>query len=505
MCSTESFLYRYSWDPEDLRTYPWARHYVKGPEVLAYLKNVVERHNLRQYFQFETEMTGATYEASENRWTVETNKNQIFKPRYLITALGLLSRQNFPEIKGIKSFKGDLHHTARWPENLDLTDKRVGVLGNGSTGIQVITAVAPVAKQTLCFQRNPQFSVPSGDREVAPEYRKDVNERYEQIWETAKESAFACGFEESKRPTFSVSDKERETILEEAWQLGGGFRFMFWTFNDISTNEDANNVAADFIRRKIRETVKDPEKARKLCPTQLYARRPLCDTGYYQQFNRQNVDIVDIKATPIEEITPEGIKTSDGKVHELDVIVFATGFDAVDGNYTRLCIKGRSGKSLSDHWNENGPSSYLGTSVPDFPNMFMILGPNSPFSNLPPAIETQVEFIADIIRTAGKAKSQTNGTTNGHQEDGKAARAGAIIEAESSAEDEWVQLCDQLSAPSLFRKTDSWIFGANVNGKKKSVLFYFGGLKNYRDALKDLINNDYRGFKPFDGSEVKST
>jgi len=501
-------LYRYSWDLEDLRSYPWARHYVQGPEVLAYLRHVVKRHNLRPYFQFNTEMVGATWDAAENRWTVATDQGQIFKPRYLITALGLLSKQNFPAIKGLRTFKGELHHTARWPENLDLTGKRVGVIGNGSTGVQVITAVAPIAKELLCFQRNPQFSVPSGDREVAPEYRRDVNERYDKIWDEAKNSMFAFGFEESNRPTFSVTPEEREKIFEEAWQLGGGFRFMFWTFNDISTNEAANHAAADFIKRKIRETIKDPEKARKLTPTQLYARRPLCDAGYYQQFNRESVDIVDINAIPITEITPKGIKTSDGKVHELDVIVFATGFDAVDGNYTRVAIKGRSGQNLRDHWAETGPSSYLGISVPDFPNLFMILGPNGPFTNLPPTIETQVEFIADAIKAVYKAKpltngssAHTNGTTNGHVKTTKTAEG--LIEVTSSAEEDWGKLCDELSSGSLFRKTDSWIFGANVDGKRQSVLFYFGGLKSYRDVLKDVVDNNYKGFKPFAASGAK--
>ena len=507
-CSTESFLYRYSWDLEDLRSYPWARHYVQGPEVLAYLNHVVKRHKLRPHFQFNTEMIGSTWNAAENRWTVETDQGFTFKPRYLITALGLLSKQNFPDIKGLKTFEGELHHTARWPESLDLTGKRVGVIGNGSTGVQVITAVAPIAKELLCFQRNPQFSVPSGNKEVAPEYRQEINERYDKIWAEAKNSMFAFGFEESNRPTFSVAPEEREKIYEEAWQLGGGFRFMFWTFNDLSTNEDANHTAADFIRRKIRETINDPEKARKLSPTQLYARRPLCDAGYYQQFNRKSVDIIDINATPITEITPKGIMTSDGKVHELDVIVFATGFDAVDGNYTRVVIKGRSNQNLQDHWVETGPSSYLGISVPDFPNLFMVLGPNSPFTNLPPTIETQVEFIANAIKFAGKAKPLTNGgsvgtndTTNGHIETGKAA--GSVIEATSFAEEDWGKLCDELSSGSLFRKTDSWIFGANVEGKRKSVLFYFGGLKNYINVLKDVVDNNYKGYKPFVVSEAK--
>ncbi|KAF2120997.1 hypothetical protein BDV96DRAFT_283413 [Lophiotrema nucula] len=518
MSDTESFLYRYSWDHEDLRNYPWNRHYLQGPEILAYLRHVVKRHEMRKHFQFNTELTKAVWDDSEGRWTVETSTGDVFKPKYLVTALGLLSKQNLPNIPGLNSFKGDIHHTARWPKGLDLRGKRVGVIGNGSTGVQVITAIAKDVKELVCFQRTPQYSVPSGDREVDPAYREDLNEKYAEVWAKAKESLFAFGFEESSRPTFSVSDEEREKIFEEAWQKGGGFRFMFWTFCDISYDEAANKAAADFIRRKISEIVKDPETARKLQPTDYHARRPLCDSGYYQQFNRPNVDLVDLKATPIVEITPNGIELSDGHICELDVIVFATGFDAVDGNYTRVAIQGRNGRSLKEHWADVGPTSYLGISVPDFPNMFMVLGPNGPFTNLPPTIETQVEFIADLIETAeesstkgeladglvsnGHPNGQLNGHSNGHvnghnstQTIEKKSGSQRVIEATPEAEQEWTELCDKLSANSLFRKTDSWIFGSNVEGKKPSVLFYFGGLANYRKALRDVVQNGLKGFR----------
>ena len=256
-----------------------------------------------------------------------------------------------------------------------------------------------------------------------------------------------------------------------------------------------------------------------MIPNDYYARRPLCDAGCYQQLNRKNVDIVDLKSNPIKEFTATGIKTSEGKVHELDVIIFATGFDAVDGNYARVTIEGRNGKTLKNHW-ADGPSSYLGISVPDFPNLFMITGPNGPFTNLPPTIETHVEFISDIIQRAEKnavtrltngmanqnAGKTMNGTGNinsnystmsqvcGHH---NGVKKSPVIEALVEAEDGWTTLCDELSAHSLFRKTDSWIFGANVPGKNNSVLFYFGGLVHYREKLKEVIDNGYRGYKPF--------
>lgn len=387
--------------------------------------------------------------------------------------------------------------------------------------LQVVTEVAKYVGHLVSFQRNPQYSVPSGQGPVTSEYRQYINDNYPEIWRKAKdESLFAFGFQEVSRPTFSVDEEARREIYEAAWRRGGGFRFMFETFGDISTDEAANHEAANFIKAKICDTVKDPEKARKLLPTQLYARRPLCDAGYYEQFNRDNVELVSLQETPITHVTPRGIRTADGNEHQLDVIIFATGFDAVDGNYTRVVIQGRNGESLKDHWDSIGPTSYLGVSVPKFPNLFMILGPNGPFCNLPPAIETQVEFISDTIEAAERSHGRTvkgpddsplqqpsdgangcaEGITNGHHgvtaNDSRNGNVspGPVIEATSEAEAGWTDECDKLSAGSLFRKTDSWIFGSNVPGKKHAVMFYFAGLSAYRKVLRDVIHSGWKGF-----------
>ncbi|THZ50755.1 cyclopentanone 1,2-monooxygenase, partial [Aureobasidium pullulans] len=461
MSDTEAYLYRYSWDLEDLRSYPWKEHYLQGPEILAYLQHVVKLYDLRKDILLDTELEAATWDDLDDRWTVETSQGS-FKVRYLVTALGLLSKVNVPDIQGIHDFGGQMYHTARWPQDATIEGKRVGVIGNGSTGIQVLTAVAKKAKHLVSFQRNPQYSVPSGNKPVSPEYRNYVNENYEEIWREAKdESMFAFGFKEVSRPTFSVSPEEREEIYEAAWRKGGGFRFMFETFGDISTDDEANKSAADFIKRKIASTVKDPEKARRLMPSQLYARRPLCDTGYYEQMSRDHVEVVSLSETPITRIVPKGIITSDGEEHELDVIILATGFDAVDGNYTRVQIKGRNGQSLKQHWEPQGPSTSLGLCVPGFPNFFMITGPCGPFSNIPPAIETHVEFISEIIENAEKScrdHLEFSGTKSGMVKlsDGcRLARndsvnggekTGPVIEATPESEEKWLELCDELSA-----------------------------------------------------------
>ena len=423
---------------------------MKQPEVLAYLNHVVDRYDLRKNMQFNTELRDARWDEESRHWIIKTSTDEAFRARYLVTALGLLSKTNFPNIPGLRSFEGEMYHSGKWPSHHDFTTKRVGIIGNGSTGVQIITAIASKCKTLTCFQRTPQYSVPSGDGPVSPEYRKSINNRYDEIWDQVKNSAVAFGFEESTTPTMSVSPEEREEIFERAWQKGNGFRFMFWTFSDISISEEANLAACDFIRKKIRETVKDPAKAEKLCPTEFYARRPLCDAGYYEQFNRDSVSIVDLKETPITEITKTGIKTSDGSFHALDVIIFATGFDAVDGNYTRVAIKGRSGTSLKDHWQNTGPTSYLGVCVPDFPNAFMITGPNGPFTNIPPTLETHVEFITELIERCEKDKK-------GKRDDS------LLVEATADAEKAWTLKCEELCAASLFKKTASWIFGANVS------------------------------------------
>lgn len=442
MSDTESYIYRFSWDKEALETYLWPEHYVKQREVLAYLSHVVDKHDLRKYMQFNTEMVGADWDEESGLWRLVLGTGEVWRARFLVTALGLLSRTNYPDIKEIETFGGEKYHTAKCPDELEFEGKKFGVIGCGSTGVQVITAIASKVKSLTCFQRHPQYSVPSGDGPVSLEYRKSINENYEAIFDQVKSSVTGFGVVESKTPMFSVSPEERERVLEEHWKKGNGFRFMFGTFSDITTNEQANEAVCDFIRKKIAQTVKDPEKASRLQPRDLYARRPLYDSGYFQKYNQDNVDIVSLQETPIEEITEVGIKTSDGRIYELDMIIFATGFDAVEGNYTRLRVRGRNGESMKDHW-ENGPAAYVGVSVPGFPNLFMILGAGGAFCNIPHLVEAQVEFITAAIRKASEA-----GNDRG------------LVEATQEAEDEWLEICERTAAGSLFWKTDSWIFGA---------------------------------------------
>jgi cyclohexanone monooxygenase len=470
---TETFVYQYSFDRELLQEWEWTTRYVDQPDILAYLENVVDRHDLRKDIQLDTSVDGLVFDEHTGIWTVRTGDGRTSTARYVVCAVGLLSKINLPDIKGIDSFQGTLAHTGAWPEDLTLEGKRVGVIGTGSTGTQFICAASRIADHLTVFQRSPQYVVPSGNGPVSAQYVAGVKRDYDRIWNQVRNSMVAFGFEESTVPATSVSAEERQRVFQENWDKGNGFRFMFGTFSDIAVDPAANEAAAAFIRGKIAECVQDAETARKLTPTDLYAKRPLCNEDYYEVYNRGNVSLVSIKENPITEITPRGVLTEDGTEHELDVLVFATGFDAVDGNYVRMDIRGRGGETIQRHW-QDGPTSYLGVTTSSFPNLFMILGPNGPFTNLPPSIETQVEFITELV--------------------GEAERRGGLIEPTRAVEDAWTVTCQEIADSTLFPQAESWIFGANVPGKKHTVMFFMAGLGAYRAKLAEVVAADYDGF-----------
>jgi cation diffusion facilitator CzcD-associated flavoprotein CzcO len=472
---TEGFVYRYSFDKDLLQEWDWTTRYLDQPDVLAYLEHVVERYDLARDIQLDTEVTGAAFDEHTDLWTVTTSTGETLTSRYVVNGLGLLAKSNIPDIPGRDSFAGRLVHTNAWPDDLDITGKRVGVIGTGSTGTQFIVAAAQMAEHLTVFQRSPQYVVPSGNRPVEQSEVDAAKENFDAIWDQVRNSVVAFGFEESGVEAMSVSEEERRRVFQENWDKGNGFRFMFGTFADIATNPEANAAAAAFIRSKLAEIVDDPETARKLTPTDLYAKRPLCNEGYYESYNRDNVELVSIKENPIREITPAGVRTADGVEHELDVLVFATGFDAVDGNYRAMDLRGRGGRHINEHW-ADGPTSYLGVSKAGFPNMFMILGPNGPFTNLPPSIEAQVEWIGELIRNA-----ERNGVRT--------------VEPTQAAEDGWTATCEEIANMTLFPQAESWIFGANIPGKKNTVMFYMAGLGAYRQQLAEVADAGYKGFE----------
>ena len=474
MSDTESYLFRFSWDKDDLQTYPWKNRYLYQPEIFTYLNHVIDRHDLRQYMQFNTEMKSASWDEAQCRWIITCTSGEVFSAKYLISAIGGLSEPKFPDIQGIDTFKGTLVHTQDWPADLDLKGAKVGVIGNGSTGVQLMTAVAPIVKHLVSFQRSPQYSVPSGQQRATKEYRQRINENYDDIYEDVWNSGGGYNLEEVKRPMSDFSAEERKRTFDRLWEQGNAFRFFLSGFGDIATNLESNKETCKYIHSRIDEIVQDPEKARILKPTDLYNRRPLCDSGYYQIFNRDNVTLVYLRENPLSAIVPEGIRMADGTTHELDVIVVATGFDVFEGAYARTTIQGRGGALMSDHW-KGGPSTFAGIAMGEFPNCFTVFGPQGPFANGPSVIEVEVNFIMELIKHAEQ-------------------RTHPVIEVDRSAETQWRSLCEKEFEGSLFKAPGSWIFGQNIPGREPSPNWYFPGLKGYLNMVKSQMEHGFPAF-----------
>jgi cation diffusion facilitator CzcD-associated flavoprotein CzcO len=474
LSDSETSVYCFS-DKEIFQDWEWNTRYVTQPQILSYLQFYADRCDLRRNIQFETLVQSAHYDDDQDLWKLTTSTGQTLMARYLITAIGPLSATHMPHFPGQERFNGELFHTAAWPAHADVTGKRVGVIGTGSTGIQLSTAIVDQVRHLTVFQRTPQYTIPVGNGPVPDEFVTGIKRNAEVHWNGVFGSYAGMGINESKVPAMSVSAEERRATFQKFWDLGGGFRFALESFCDILVDPKANEAAADFIREKIAEIVKDPKTAAKLMPYGPYNKRPLCDSGYYQMFNRDNVSLVDVRETPIEEVTEEGVRTADGIEHELDVLVFATGFDALDGNFKRFDLRGRQGVFIGDHW-KDGSMSYLGLSTSRFPNMFMIQGPNGVFSNAPPAIELAVSAIARLISLAEKEDL-------------------ASLEVKPESEREWIDTCVKLADGTLLGLADTWFFGANIPGKPRRVLFYVGGVAGYRQTLADVDAGGYPGFE----------
>jgi cation diffusion facilitator CzcD-associated flavoprotein CzcO len=477
-CDSESYYYSFSFSPELDQEWVWSHKYPEHNEIRSYLNHVADRFDLRRDIQLETKVESAVYDEDEGLWTISTDSGEQVKTRFFVSAVGCLSAANVPDISGRDSFQGESYHTGQWPQGgVDFTGKRVALIGTGSTGIQATPVIAAEADHLTIFQRTPNFSVPAKNAPVTEEYAAEIKENYPALRKATKESRAGFPFTQNDRTTFSVSAEEREEIFEQLWEEGG-FKFMWGSFNDLMLDRKANDTAAGFIRKKIHEIVKDPETAEKLCPYDYPygAKRPPIDTDYFVTFNRDNVDLVDIKAAPITEIVENGIRTEEG-FYEVDTIVFATGFDAMTGSLLKMDIRGVGDISLKDKWKE-GPKTYLGLQVAGFPNMFTITGPGSPsvLTNMPVAIEYHVDWIADCIAHMDK-------------------QGIARIEASEEAESEWVEHVNEIAKMTLFYQAKSWYLGNNIPGKPEVFMPYVGGNNLYKEAVDASINAGYKGFK----------
>ncbi len=474
---SESWVYSYTFSPELEQEWTWSCRFPEQPEILRYLEHVADRFDLTRAFQFNTRVTAATYDEASNRWLVETANGKRVRAHYLITAVGCLSAAQVPNIPGLNTFKGPWYHTGQWPhEGVDFTSLRVGVIGTGSSGIQSIPVIARQAKHLTVFQRTPNFSVPARNAPLSPERIADLKRNIRKIRETCRWSTIGQPYDFKDEEALKIERDALRKQLEADWEKGG-FEWMFGSFKDLLFVKEANDLAADFVREKIRGIVKDPEVARKLIPTgyPIGTKRLPLDAGYFETFNRDNVELVDLRESPIESIVADGIKTR-ARTHTLDAIVFATGFDALTGPLTRIGIRGRDGQSLAEKW-AAGPRTYLGVATRNFPNMFMITGPGSPsvLGNMPTSIEQHVDWVCDCI-----VYMKNQGTTR--------------VEPTSNAEAQWGAHVKELADATLFPHTDSWYMGANIPGKPRVFLPYIGGFGTYRKLCAEIAEKGYEGF-----------
>ncbi|WP_304621450.1 NAD(P)/FAD-dependent oxidoreductase [Roseomonas sp. 18066] len=477
-CDSESYYYSFSFSEELQQEWDWSERYPEHHEIRRYLGHVAEKFDLRRSFRFDTRVASARYDEAANLWRVTTQAGETLSARYLITAIGCLSSANIPDIPGLDGFAGQWVHTGRWPsEGVDFTGKRVGLIGTGSTGIQATPVIAAQAAHLTVFQRTANYSIPARNGPVSLEFRQEVRANYAAIRERARAAPNGHPFDFGDQSPLELDAAERQARYEAGWERGG-LRFRS-IFRDLLTNRAANDTASDFIRGKIRDVVQDPATAEKLTPRDhpFATKRPPIDSHYFETFNRDNVDLVDIKATPIEAVTPDGIRPSDKEI-PLDIIVFATGFDAMTGALLAIDIEGRGGQKLKDAW-AAGPVTYLGLQVAGFPNLFTITGPGSPsvLTNMPVAIEQHVDWIADCI---------THLRDNGLRS----------IEAEPDAAEKWVTHVNEAAAATLLPQANSsWYLGANVPGKPRVFMPYAGGMARYAGICADVAARGYDGFR----------
>ncbi|WP_084420133.1 alpha/beta hydrolase fold domain-containing protein [Henriciella litoralis] len=477
-CDIESLGYSFGFDPELEQEWGWTERYATQPEILTYAQHVADRYDLKKDITFETRVTRAIYDEDTERWTIYTDTGEAISTQFYIMATGCLSVPKEPDIEGSDSFEGPTYITGRWPhEGVDFTGKKVAVIGTGSSAIQSIPHIAEQASHLTVYQRTPAYSLPAGNRPLSNSEVSEMKERYRDFREEQKYN-FA-GIPHPKRelePAAMVPPEERQRRLEEGWTQG--LTGLTTKFADTLVDEEANEVVANYIREQIKARVDDPELAETLTPYSypFGTKRPCLDTNYYETFNRDNVSLVDLRKTPMERITPKGIKTSEGE-EAFDVIVFATGFDAMTGAILNVDIRGKGGLALADKW-ANGPHTYLGLAIEGFPNLFTITGPSSPsvLSNMMVSIEQHVDWVSDCI-----------GWMRGKDL--------ATIEPTEAAEDEWAEHNEAVAEQTLFPQANSWYIGANVPGKPRTFMAYIAGVDVYRIICDQIAASGYHGFE----------
>jgi cation diffusion facilitator CzcD-associated flavoprotein CzcO len=475
-CDVESMEYSFGFDEALQQEWHWTERFAAQPEILRYANHVADRFDLRRDIRFDTRVAAATFDEPSGRWTVRTGDGQEISTQFLIMATGCLSSANLPDIPGRDTFAGERYHTGRWPhEEVDFSGKRVGVIGTGSSAVQSIPIIAGQAKTLVVFQRTATYTVPAKNGPLDREYEAKIKADYAAFRARNRQqiNAFGSNMPRSKVPVHEMDPARQREALEARWDFGG--LFFLGAFGDFLLDPAANDLAAEFVREKIRAIVRDPETARRLSPKQLIGCKRLCiDSGYYETFNRANVRLVDISARGIEEIVPAGVRAN-GELFELDALVYATGFDAMTGTLLRMDLRGRGGRALREAWAE-GPRTYLGLGVAGFPNLFTITGPGSPsvLTNMIVSIEQHVDWIAGCLahlRATGKRS----------------------IEATPAAQEAWVDHVGEVADATLYPRCNSWYVGANIPGKKR-IFMPLLGFPPYVEKCDEVAAKGYTGF-----------
>ncbi len=470
---SEGYYYCLTFSKEVLQEWSWSQRYPGWEETHRYLHFVADKTNLWPHIQLNTEIVAAQYQEDGGYWRVVTAAGEQYTCKYFISAMGMISHPYMPDIKGIDTFKGPIFHSSRWPqEGLDYAGKRVGIIGCGATTVQMLPVMAQTAADVTVFQRTPNFVMPAVQQTTTPERDKEIKDNYEDIIAKCRNHVFGMAFDSPVgRNLADTPPEEVQRIFEEHWPRGS-FRFVFETFDDLLSNAESNKAAADFNASKIKEKVNDPVVAELLTPKgyPLFAKRPPLDHGFYEAFNRDNVHLVDIKDTePLVAITETGVQTTNN-LYEFDIIVLATGFQAYTGAPEAVDIRGLDGVLLRDKWQDES-ASIMGVCVADFPNLFLITGPQAPFANLPTSIEQNVLWITDCIK---KMQSEDYD----------------VFAPRLQAQEEWSQHTAEIHAQTLMAqgdKVNSWMMGANIENKKPRVLIYFGGANVYYDKLRESV------------------
>ncbi|MCS5605170.1 MAG: NAD(P)/FAD-dependent oxidoreductase [Alphaproteobacteria bacterium] len=482
-CDVESMQYSYSFSKELQQEWDWPEIFSAQPDILKYANHVASRFDLRRNIEFNTTVLAAHFDENTKRWLIKTDKEENVSAQFFIMATGCISTTQIPKFKGLDDYQGDTYHTGAWPHGeVDLKSKSVAVIGTGSSGIQAIPVIAEQAGHVTVFQRTPNYSLPAQNGPMTEDYAKSWKVDYPSLREQQRQSSKGIVGEYNDQSGIGADEGEREAIYEERWAKGG--TTLLGAYRDMMTEAEVNDTAAQFVRDKIHGIVTNQEVAKTLAATgyPIGTKRICVDSRYFETFNRDNVDLVDINQTPIDSITRTGIQTSE-KSYDFDTIVFATGFDAMTGTLFKVDIQGRAGGKLKDKWHA-GPRTYLGLMSEAFPNLFMITGPGSPsvLSNMMVSIEQHVEWVTDAMEYMRNQNL-------------------AAMEPELQAEDEWVEHVNVVAHTTLFPKAASWYMGANIPGKPRIFMPYVGGLGNYRKICDDVAEEGYKGFNFTPASE----